>query len=74
MDVFTMVVVIVIVGCLTGVLTSYFENNKKSDADIPKDILAEMDQLRDRIEVLEKIVTDERYQLTRDLNDLERRA
>jgi len=75
MDVFTMVVVIVAVSCFAGVLTKYLESRKEEKSEeVSEGVLEEMDQLRQRIEVLEKIVTDESYQLNRDLNDLERSA
>ena len=75
MDVFTMVVVIVVVSCGAGVLTKYFESRKNDNsAEASDDMLDEMNQLRQRIEVLEKIVTDESYQLNRELNNLERQA
>ena len=77
MDVFTMVVIIVAIGCATGVITSYFETKKKQAKHTPRPddgLLDELDELRNRIEVLEKIVTDQRFQLSRELDDLERRA
>lgn len=74
MDVFTMVVIIVIVACASGVASQYFETKKKSGEwaqdleDSP--LAADLDELRARVEVLEKIVTDEKYQLERKINEL----
>ena len=74
MDVFTMVVIIVIVACATGVATQYLENQKKRADDASEyeasDLSAELDRLRARVEVLEKIVTDEKYQLQKQINEL----
>ena len=74
MDVFTMVVIIVTVSCLAGVANNYFKSKERSDEEAPDELLAELDELRGRIEVLEKIVTDERYHLTKELDKLERQA
>jgi hypothetical protein len=53
MDVFTFVIIIVIVGCGTGVLMEYFKNRR---------------------EAATSEVTDEKYQLTKELDQLERSA
>jgi hypothetical protein len=75
MDVFTMVAVIVVVSCTAGVLNNYIQAKKKQRNDEADSSLAEeLDELRERIEVLEKIVTDEKYHLHRELNELERQA
>ncbi len=75
MDVFTMVVVIVVVTTVAGVFNNYLKNkdkaeNKRADAALSE----ELDELRQRIEVLESIVTDQKYQLHRDLTELEKSA
>lgn len=75
MDVFTMVVIIVAVGCLAGVANNYLKNQRDRDGAAADDgHLAELDELRERIEVLEKIVTDQKYTLNREINELERDA
>ncbi len=75
MDVFTMVVIIVVVSCTAGVFNNFIQAKKKQQAaDVDESLTTELDELRERVEVLEKIVTDEKYHLVRELNELERRA
>lgn len=75
MDVFTFVIIIVVIGCGTGVLSEYFKHKRKT-AEFQGDdgVLEEIDALRERIEVLEAIVTDEKYHLRKEIDRLERRA
>ena len=72
MDVFTMITVIVVVSVAGGVYSNYLKS-RRSDGDVSEReaMEAELDELRDRIEVLEKIVTDEKYHLSRELDALE---
>ena len=75
MDVFTFVIIVVIIGCGTGVLTEYFKTKRKSEEFATDDgLLDELDSLRQRVEVLEAIVTDEKYNLKKEIDQLERRA
>ncbi len=76
MEVFTMVVLIVLIACGTGVLNQHFKTRRKElEHSSPNDdVYDEVEMLRERIEVLEKIVTDERYHLEREIDQLERRA
>ncbi len=75
MDVFTMVVIIVAISCGAGMYNNYLKTRKQEANNAPsEDVLAELDALRQRVEVLEKIVTDEKFQLHRELNSLERSA
>ncbi len=75
MDVFTFVIVVVIIGCGTGVLTEYFKTKRKtSESGGDEDLITELESLRSRVEVLEAIVTDEKYHLTKEIDQLERRA
>jgi len=75
MDVFTFVIIVVIIGCGTGVVSEYFKTKRKSEASKPDDeLLDELDHLRQRIEVLEAIVTDEKYHLKKEIDQLEQRA
>ena len=72
MDVFTMVAVIVVVVILGRTFNTYLENQRANDelAD-QAGIEAELDELRERVETLEKIVTDPKFQLHRELDALE---
>ena len=75
MDVFTMVVIIVTVSCLAGVVNNYLKSRAHSaEQEMPGEMAAELDELRERIEVLEKIVTDDKYHLHKELDKLERQA
>ena len=74
MDVFTMVVIIVVVTTIAGVYEKQQKNKYKAANANQDDLLAEIDELRERVEVLEKIVTDEKYQLHREIDALEKSA
>jgi len=73
MDVFVFVIIVVFIGCASGVANNMLKNQREMrEANGDEGVLAEVDELRARIEVLEKIVTDEKYQLARELNQLEK--
>lgn len=75
MDVFTFVIIIVIVGCGTGVLSEYFKHKRKTTELKGDDtVYEELDRLRERVEVLEAIVTDQKYNLKKEIEHLERSA
>ena len=75
MDVFTFVIVIVIIGCGTGVLSEYFKTRRKAaEFGVDEEVIGELEKLRARVEVLEAIVTDQKYNLEREIDRLERRA
>ena len=75
MDVFTFVIIVVLIGCGSGVINNYMKNQRnRTKVTIDEDAQQELVELRERIEILEKIVTDEKYQLQRDLDHLERQA
>lgn len=75
----TSVAVIAIVSIVGGLLYAAYEQHVKlklgkqaSEAD--KKTLAEIDELKARIEVLEKIVTDDKYQLKQEIEQLSKKA
>ncbi len=85
MGVFEMVVIIVAIGCLTGVVSTYFESKAKaakhgggeavrSELAAMKSRLdastAEVAKLQERVRVLEKLVTDDDHRLAREINQL----
>ena len=75
MDVFTFVVIVVLIGCGSGVISKYLENKRTRIASEEEESLrAELNKLQDRVEVLERILTDEKYRLSREIDHLERRA
>lgn len=72
MEVFIFVVAIVAISCGAGVLNNYIKLQQKrtESGGMDDDLAAELDALRGRIEVLEKIVTDEKYELHRKISEL----
>lgn len=75
MDVFTFVIIVVIIGCGTGVLTEYFKTKREAgEVTGDEELFEELESLRARVEVLEAIVTDEKYNLKKEIDHLERRA
>ena len=72
MDVYVFVIVVVFIGCASGVVNNILRNQRQLREQAPdENPSAELSDLRARVEVLEKIVTDEKYNLTRELNALE---
>ena len=72
MDVFTMVAIIVAASCAAGVANNYFKaKGVQDEVENSEGLAAELDELRSRIEVLEKIVTDPKHQLKSELEALE---
>jgi hypothetical protein len=72
MDVYVFVIVVVFIGCASGVVNNILRNQRELREQTPdENSSAELSDLRARVEVLEKIVTDEKYNLTRELNALE---
>jgi phage shock protein C len=75
MEVFTMVVLIVAISCGAGVINNYLKNQRMTLRSAPsEELLGELDALKQRVAALEAIVTDERYELKRELDRLERQA
>lgn len=72
MGVFDMVALIVIVGCITGVISEYLKTKRKTGFNNVEmeDALDRIDDLEERVRVLEKVVTDERYDLGREIDRL----
>jgi cell division protein FtsB len=75
MDVFTMVVIIVVVSCGAGVVNNYLKTRRQElRGGAGADVQAEIEALKQRIAALEAIVTDDRYHLQRELDQLERQG
>ena len=75
MDPIVMVVLIVLISVGAGVVNNYLKlkANAKSDKGADEDIqrvLVEVDQLKERVRVLEKIVTDQERQLSDEIRKL----
>ena len=71
MHVFTMVAIVVTVGCLTGIVTEYLKTRREEARARGQDAEPQIAALEERVRVLEKIVTDERYELRRELKTLD---
>ena len=69
MGVFDMVVVIVVVGCVTGMVSSYFKSKRDSGTSTD-DTQNQIDELEQRIEVLERVITSDRSELRREIDGL----
>lgn len=75
MDVFTMVVAIVVVSCAAGIVNNYLKTRRLEHKTAPRaELEVEVEALKQRVAVLEEIVTDDRYRLSRELDRLERQA
>ncbi len=77
MSVFNMVVWVVAIGCITGMVTEYLKakGSRKERSAEDRDLMEKLDRLdklEERIRVLETIVTDKRYDLRREIDDLDR--
>jgi len=73
MNPFEMVLGIVFFGCITKVIISIFGRSKptRNDREIDERLRC-VEALEERVRVLEKIVTDRRYDLRREFDELER--
>lgn len=66
------VVCIVLIGCATAVIINYLEARKsgeKADTSIDE-TLAQLEALEDRVRVLERIVTENKFDLKREIDKL----
>ncbi|ACT60601.1 hypothetical protein [Hirschia baltica] len=74
MDVFVFVVIIVAIGCGTGIVTSYFENKGKSGSKISDaefaEIVSKLDKTITRVETLERLALDSDQDLKREFRNL----
>lgn len=71
MDAFTMVAIIVVAACGSGVVRSYFKSRAGNDrAAVDEGVAQAIEDLCARVEVLERIVTDGKHDLAREINAL----
>ncbi|HKI74843.1 MAG TPA: hypothetical protein VJ998_09375 [Pseudomonadales bacterium] len=74
MNVFEMVVIIVIVSVVAGTIRSYFRSRHRMVSQGGHESLDEaldkIDDLEERVRVLERVVTDDKYDLKRQIDDL----
>ena len=76
MDLWTMIVLVVAIGVGAGMFSDYMKTKRATARSQPDgetmDLQAEVEALRERVAVLEKIVTDERFNLAREIDSLEK--
>ena len=71
--VFMMVVLIVLISCSAGVATRYIKfRQRELSTQEDGGVREELEEVRQRVEVLEKIVTDRKFRLSDEIADLER--
>lgn len=72
MSSYAFVLTIIALGCATAVLKEYLKGRREQPKDDPKmnDALAELEALEQRIRVLERIVTENKYDLKREIDRL----
>ena len=73
MEVYTMVVAIVAISVGAGLAREYLKTRRYESNGRSGEVLAELEALRERVRVLEEIVTDDRYHLNSEISRLERR-
>jgi hypothetical protein len=62
---------IVAIACATGVLSEYFKSRSaREKRGLSEDALSQIDVLEERIRVLERIVTENRFDLKREIERL----
>ncbi len=72
MNVFTFVIVLVTVVLCARLIQAYLENrsNDSRSADEFEETIAKMDVLEERIQVLERIITENRFDLKKEIDGL----
>lgn len=72
MNVFTFVFLTVTVVCCAKLVQAYIENRNKNrtDDEAVDETLLKIDRLEERIQVLERIVTEDRYDLKKRIDNL----
>ena len=72
MNVFHMVIWIVAIVSIASVLEKYLKNraNEKKNSEVSDETLQKMEALEERIRVLERIVTDNKFDLRKQIDEL----
>ena len=71
MDVFVFVILITIVGGSIHLAKVWIRRKASANSARTETLEDEMDALRERVETLERIVTDEKYNLDREIEKLD---
>ena len=72
MNTFVFVVTIVAIVCIADTIQKVYKARAaKQESDVDSDeAMARLDQIEERIRVLERIVTEDKYDLRREINSL----
>ncbi len=72
MNVFHMVIWIVAIVSIASVLEKYLKNraNEKKNSEVSDETLQKMEALEERIRVLERIVTENKFDLRKQIDEL----
>ena len=73
MDFFTFLFLTVLIGCSIPLMKLWQDGRRQRlpDSQVTTQLQRQVDALQERVEVLEKIVTDQKYQLHRELASLD---
>jgi hypothetical protein len=73
MDFFTFLFLTVLIGCSIPLMKLWQDGRRQRlpDSEVTTQLQRQVDALQQRVEVLEKIVTDQKYQLQRELASLD---
>jgi hypothetical protein len=73
MDFFTFLFLTVLIGCSIPLMKLWQDGRRQRlpDSGVTSQLQHQVDALQERVEVLEKIVTDQKYQLQRELASLD---
>jgi hypothetical protein len=70
----TGIVMIVFIACVTGVVMHYISEKNKAaeneDKTLADDVLAQLDAIEERVRVLERIITENKFDLKREIERL----
>lgn len=70
MDVFVFVLAIVAIGTAGGIIKEAMKNNRKAGGQTQQEQEGRIETLEERVATLERIVTDEKYHLSREIDTL----
>ena len=72
MDRYVFIIVVIVIVMGFSLLNNYFKFKSRSDKSLKNldSRLAKLEDLEERIQVLEKIVTDKKYNLRQEIDDL----
>lgn len=70
MDVFVFVLAIVFIGTVGGLLKEALKQKNKASSKTERDHETRINTLEERVATLERIVTDEKYHLRREIDTL----